>query len=367
MGKTPQQHNLAVLQEIYTSAVIESIRTRAESDKGFSLLYGMLIGANDHLAIDRAHFAKCLRFAKERDGLDADRLRRLRDPGDYSVWRAVYNELLVPYFFAKAFRLTVSFTINPMQKGQGDFQIIHPKGRVIVEVKTPRGDDPNLEGPQDTVHWGWDEELIKPAFLQAARQLRRGNLNLVVICTQLCAWMHDCMAFERFLYGQEIIAAAFNPKAGSTGEPRTEFRPDGELLRHRPKRHTRISAIAWIRTDAYCSRPFDPQVMQVQFAVLHNYFASRPIAPQVFHGAEQFSLISRRGKMRIKHVRKRRPTILLYMCDGWTEGIAKRLQVSIHAIYRWIRRFYLRIKMRRAVSAMQSGASDEFDNPGEPE
>ncbi len=168
-----------------------------------------------------------------------------------AVWKATHNELLVPYFFAKAFGLTISFTVTPTQKGQGDFQIIHPKGRVIVEVKTPRGDDPNLEGPQGGVHWGWDEELIKPVFLEAAGRLRRGNLNLVVICTHLCAWIHDSMPFERMLYGEDTIAATFDPETGNVGEPRTEFRPNGELLRHKPKRYTRISAVASLRTDAY--------------------------------------------------------------------------------------------------------------------
>jgi hypothetical protein len=339
----PERHDSAVLHEIYTPAAIESIRTRAESDSGFKLLHQMLTGANEHLAVDRAHFAKCLRFAREHNGLDVDRLHRLGDPSDYAAWRAVYNELLVPYFFAKAFGLTVCFTVNPTQKGQGDFEIIHRRGRVIVEVKTPRGDDPNLEGPQDTVHWGWDEGLIRPPFLQAARQLQKGNLNLVVICTDLCAWMHDGMAFERLLYGQEIIAATFDSKTGRTGEPRTEFRLDGELLRHRPKRHTRISAVASI-----CAGPFDDaQVMQIQFAVLHNYFASCPIPPQVFHRAEQFLPIP--GKGSIKHVGQGHSTILLYTTEGWAQAIVKRLEVSIHSLYRPIRRFYWRIKMRRVA------------------
>jgi hypothetical protein len=358
-------HDFAVLHEIYTPKIVEWISTRAKADKGLSLLHQTLIGANDHLAIDRAHLAACLCFAKEHHGLDADRLCRLRKPGDYAAWKAAHNELLVPYFFAKALRLAVSFTVNPTQKGQGDFQIVHPKGRVVVEVKTPRGDDPNLEGPQDEVHCGWDEELIRPAFLQAAGQLQKGNLNLVVICTQLCAWIDDWMPFERLLYGQDVIVATFDPKTGNTGEPRTEFRPDGELLllRHERRRYTRISAVASLRTDAYCDGPFDPQVMQVQFAVLHNYFASCPIAPQVFRRAEQFLPV--RAKGRIRYVRERRSTILLYMNEGWVQGIVKRLEVSIHALYRRIRRFYYRIKVRSVMKAMESESSDDFDDRGE--
>jgi hypothetical protein len=204
-NKTSASHGLAVLHEVYTPEIIGSLTTRADSDKGLNLLHGMLTGANERLAVDRAHFAKCLRFAKEHNGLDPDRLRRLRTPGDYAAWKAAHNELLVPYFFAKAFGLTVSFIVNPTQKGQGDFQVVHPRGRIVVEVKTPRGDDPNLEGPQDSVHEGWDEELIKPVFLDAARQLQRGNRNLVVVCTQLCAWIHDWMPLRGCITGRMLL------------------------------------------------------------------------------------------------------------------------------------------------------------------
>lgn len=356
----PEGHDLAVLHEIYTREIVEWISTSAISDKGLSLVHRMLTGANERLAIDRAHFAKCLRFAKEHNGLDADRLQRLRRPEHYAAWKAAYNELLVPYFFAEAFGLTVSFVVNPTQKGQGDFQIMHPKGRVVVEVKTPRGDDPNLQGPQDTVHWGWDEELIRPVFLEAARQLRRGNLNLVVICTQLCAWIHDWTPFEKLLYGEDVITATFDPGTGNTGEPKTAFQPNGELHRHRPRQYTRISAVASFRTDAYCAGPFDSQVMQVQFAVLHNYFARCPIARQVFHGAEQFLPVP--GKGRIKHVKERQSTIFLYLTDGWREGIFKRLRVTTNLLCRRIRRLYYRVKFRRAMKAIESGASDDFSD-----
>jgi hypothetical protein len=359
MGTTEmlRSHDLAVLHEVYTPEILESISTRADSDRGLSLLYGMLTGANERLAIDRAHFAECLRFAKELNGLDPDRLQRLRKPEDYAAWKAAHNELLVPYSFAKAFGLPVSFTVNPTQKGQGDFQVVHPKGRVVVEVKTPRGDDPNLEGPRGSVHWGWDEELIRPAFLEAARQLQRGNLNLVVVCTQLCAWIHDWMPFERLLYGEDVIAATFDPRTGNTGEARTEFRANGELLRHRPRRYTRISAVASFRTDAYCDGPFDPQVMQVQFAVLHNYSAASPIPPRIFHGAEQFVPIKKKG--RIRHVKQARSTLLLYMGETRLQDVTKHIAVSINGLYRRVRHFYWRIKMRRVVKAMKSELPDD--------
>lgn len=349
---------MAILHEVYTPEILEWISTKAQADSGFNLLHQTLVGSRGRLPIDREHFAKLLSFARDHNGLDADRLERLRKPEDYAAWKAVYNELLVPYFFTKVFGLRISFVVNPMQKGQGDFLIVHPKGHVVVEVKTPRGDDPNFEGPQGGVHWGWDEELIETAFLQAAGQLRKGNLNLVVICTQLCVWIHDWMPFERLLYGEDVIVAAFDPRTGNTGEPRNEFRPDGELLRGKKKRHTRISAVASFRTDAYCAGPFDSQVMQVQFAVLHNYFAKCPIARSVFRRAEQFLPVI--GKGRIKHVKEHRSTILLYLTDGWVEGILKRVSVLTNLLYRRIRGLYYRVKVRRAMRTMKSGASDDF-------
>ena len=121
---TPEGDDMAVFDDVYTPEIIERISTRARSDNGLSLLYQMLTGANRHLAVDRAHLAKLLHFAKEKDGLDTDRLSRLRQPENYAAWRAVHNELLVPYFFRKAFGLTVAFTVDPTCKGQGDFQIV---------------------------------------------------------------------------------------------------------------------------------------------------------------------------------------------------------------------------------------------------
>jgi hypothetical protein len=168
------------------------------------------------------------------------------------------------------------------------------------------------------------------------------------------------MPFERLLYGEDVIVAAFDPRTGNAGEPRSEFRPNGELVRGKKKRHTRISAVASFRTDAYCAGPFDSQVMQVQFAVLHNYFARCPIARSVFRRAEQFLPVIGKGK--IKRVNERQSTILLYLTDGWVESALKRLRVSTSLLYRLLRRLYYRLKVRRVMKAMESDASNEFSD-----
>ena len=52
------------------------------------------------------------------------------------------------------------------------------------------------------------------------------------------------------------------------------------------------------------------------------------------------------------------------MSDGWMQGIVERLKVSIYGLYRGIRRFYYRIKVRSVAKAMDSESSDDFDHRG---
>lgn len=226
-----QAHKLTVLYEVYTPEVSEAIAKRAKADPGLRQLDARLHPTNEYLGFDRVHLDKCLVFAKQHDGLDQDRLSRLRQPQNFHTWQSVYNELLVPYFFARVLRLQIEFVTNPERKGLGDFQVIHPEGRVIVEVKTPKGDDPNLQGPDDTAHEGFDDDLLRPAFIDGAKQLRRGNKNLIVICTQLCAWIHDSDAFDKLFYGHEFITRAFDPNLGElVGPTKTEFVRDGDYF-----------------------------------------------------------------------------------------------------------------------------------------
>jgi len=301
----PNGHKLTVFYEVYTPKVLKTIAERSKSDPSLAALDSRLRPHNEYLACDRVHLDKCLVFSKQHDALDQDRLSRLRQPQNFHTWQSVYNELLVPYFFAKVFKLQIDFVTNPKREGLGDFQVIHPEERVIVEVKTPEGDDPNLQGPDDTVHEGFDDDLLRPAFLDGAKQLRRGNKNLVVICTQLCAWIHDWMPFEKLFYGQEFITRNFSGDRGElVGPTKSIFVPDGEF--HRPKRkkgkekkYTRISAIASFKNDIFLTRPFSEEEQQIQFVVFHNYYALCPIEASLFVDAEQF--IADRSKGTIEH------------------------------------------------------------------
>jgi hypothetical protein len=302
--------NLTVFHGIYTAGVLSNIAERAKFDKGFRVLHRLLVPDNKHLGIERIHFGKCLRFAKQQGGIDTDRLRRLREPENYAVWKSVHNELLIPYFFAKVFKLNVKFVTNPNQRGLGDFQVIDREGMIVVEVKTPKGDDPDLQGPKGSVHAGLDEDLLRPAFLDGARQLKRGNKNLIVICTQLCAWIHDWSPFEKLFYGQEVITATLDPQVGRIVEPpRIKFVPDGELNKYPKKRFTRISAIASFRTDICCGSPFSEEAQQIQFTLLHNYHALRAISPNLFPDVEQF--IPNREKGTIEHINEGKSAFLI--------------------------------------------------------
>jgi hypothetical protein len=303
-------HKLTVFYEVYTPEVLKTIAGGAKSDLGLRAIDSRLHPHNEYLAFDRVHLDKCLVFAKQHDALDQDRLSRLRQPKNFHMWQSVYNELLVPYFFARVFRLKIGFVTNPHEEGLGDFQVIHPEGQVIVEVKTPEGDDPNLQGPDDTVHAGYDDDLLKRVFLDGAGQLQRGKKNLIVICTQLCAWIHDSSPFEKLFYGQEVITGAFDPEVGRIVQrPRTEFVPDGELNKYRTKRFTRISAIASFRNEIYCGSPFSEEAQQVQFTLLHNYHALCPMSPNLFPDVEQF--IPDRDRGSIEHVNEGKSAFLI--------------------------------------------------------
>jgi hypothetical protein len=304
------RHKLTVFDEVYTPEVLKTLAERAKSDTSLRALDSRIHPNNEYLAYDRVHLDKCLVFSKQHGALDQDRLSRLRQPQNFHTWQSVYNELLVPYFFMKVFKLQIDFVTNPKRKGLGDFQVIYPEGRIMVEVKTPKGDDPNLEGPDDTVHEGFDDDLLRPVFLDGARQLRRGNKNLIVICTQLCAWIHESDAFEKLFYGQEVITSPFNPDIGGlVGPIETKFVPNGELLRHRPKRYTRVSAIASFRNDISLCRRFSEEAQQIQFAVFHNYHAVSPLEPNMFIGVEQF--IPDKEKGGIEHINEKKNAFLI--------------------------------------------------------
>ena len=354
-----EEYKLTVFQEVYTPNVLNRIAERAKHDKGLQGLIWILKGDNEYPKVDRIHLDKRLRFAKENGGLDADKISRLSNPNDFHEWQSTYNELLVPYLFAKVFNLKIEFVINPEKKGLGDFHTVHPEGNVIVEIKTPKGDDPDMQGPKESVHAGLDEDLLKSVFFDGARQLKRGNKNLIVICTQLCAWIRDWRPFEKLFYGKEVITAAFDNKIGRVVEPmKAKFIPDGELNRYRKERFTRISAIASFKNDIYIGSPFSENIQQIQFHVLHNYFAFNPINPNIFSGADQF--VPDKTKKAIKHKEKNNGCILLYSGETEFANLVLKLKNYAYSLLRKIRRFYYRIKMRRVAKTMRQELIQEL-------
>jgi len=262
------EYKLTVFHEIYTPDVLNKIAERAEHDKGLQGLNWILKGDNEYPKINHIHLDKCLCFAQEKGGLDADKISRLSNPNDFHEWQSVYNELLVPYFFANVFKHKIEFVINPEKKGLGDFHVVHPEGNIVVEVKTPKGD-----------YDGYGEEFINSVFKDAAKQLCRETRNLVIICPQLCTWIQNSMPFKYYLYGKEWWGF-------EGGKSKRGIVPNGELLKHRPTRFTRISSVGSFRIDY--SRRSTGKGLPVSLTLFHNYFAKKQIPIDVFDSVEQY-------------------------------------------------------------------------------
>lgn len=304
----PPRGESSAFHEIYTTPIIDTFRKKADRGNRLDIVYDTLTAPSKRFAAAKRHLSECLQFASDQDGLDTQRLSRLREPKDYAEWKQVHNELLVPYFFAKVFKLKIKFTTNAAKRGLGEFRIVLPTDQVIVEVKTPRGDTLAKDQPEEDYHKGLDEHLLNSVFRKAGDQMQPGNKNLLVVSTRLCKWILDSRAFEKLLYGHEVWSFAVQERQDHPAKPAgTEFVPDGHLLRHRGKRFTRVSAVASFRDDIIHSLPLSDGPQQVYFAILHNYYAECPVPPGLFPGVEQY--VPDRERSRVERVNSG--------CDGF--------------------------------------------------
>ena len=73
----PENYELQAFHQVYTADVLNRIAERAKHDKGLQGLIWILRGDNEYPKIDRIHLDKCLCFAKENGGIDADTISRL--------------------------------------------------------------------------------------------------------------------------------------------------------------------------------------------------------------------------------------------------------------------------------------------------
>jgi hypothetical protein len=264
-----------ILYEIYNQEVLAQIQKKATDKNGLGVLYQILTSDRISRINQRKHLNKWLIFVNEKNGLDQDRLSRLKEPRDFHSWRSVVNEIEVAYFFAKAFNHNIAFVTNSSAKGEGDFVINAKDESIVVEIKTPNDPDHSYTESISGVHHGLDTHLIKKSFIEAARQLKRGNINLVVICTQLCDWIREIPdSFIEYLFGAEQF-----------GQYYSSFDPCGEFVKHKRKRYTRISAIASL-DDEINHRNFQ----RFQFSLYFNKDAAKPLDINQFPNTEQFVL-----------------------------------------------------------------------------
>ena len=82
-----------------------------------------------------------------------------------------------------------------------------------------------------------------------------------------------------YLYGKEVMIH-------EDGKLRSAIVPNGELLRHRPTRFTRISSLGSFRIDY--SRRSTGKGLPVSLTLFNNYFAKKQIPIDVFDSVEQY-------------------------------------------------------------------------------
>jgi len=87
------------------------------------------------------------------------------------------------------------------------------------------------------------------------------------------------MPFIWYLYGKEVWVH-------EGGKLKRAIVPNGELLKHRLPRFTRISSVASFRVDY--SRRSTGKGLPVSFTLFHNYFAKKQIPIDVFDSVEQY-------------------------------------------------------------------------------
>jgi len=167
----PENYELQAFHQVYTADVLNRMALKAEDDEGLRSLHLMLTSNTEHFWIKRIHIDKCLTFAMEHGCLDEDRRNRLTNLDSYHVWLSTYYELLVPYFFARVFSKKIQCVASPSKRGLGDFKVIHPEGNIVVEVKTPKGDDAFSNGQKHAEYNGYGDEFINSVFKGAAKQL----------------------------------------------------------------------------------------------------------------------------------------------------------------------------------------------------
>ncbi len=242
-------------------------------------------------AYDRAYrqaWAEYIKAGTTCGLVDETMIRRLRDP-DEDTFRGAIAECHAAWFLSTKQRLKV--TPNPLgnERSVLDLKAEGPSGWFNVEVKAPHV--PRLSGLQ----FGNDSKVLEATMQGAAKQLRSGQPNLVLIVPSIRVSAIDHRDQMLALVGQHGVEVFVDLSEDGTAEalppPRAAFFQKGRLVRGLKKTpeglmpgHTRVSAVAALEDDLVYGAP----ETRSRFLVIHNPFAEVPLPPEPFDPHPQF-------------------------------------------------------------------------------
>jgi len=279
---------------VFSSQVRDALRQQAGRQRWphkTIVLHRLLNACDPDCEAWRIHLAAWLEFGEKHGALDNDRVSRLRLVHDWNAWNQVLNELRIPYFLARVYRLSVKYLPPTHGRKTPDVRIVSGKCQVNVEIKTPGNTPPFDMGRARTL--GADTATMKGAIAQANNQFRRGEINLLAIGCQLlqvCPAKDD-QYLRRALIGQHVLTWPVNVVTGETGQPYTEFRQDGKF---QPERFTRVSGVLALSDTPYGAdmrlvenRTKYRAPHQYHCVVHHNPYAIRRLDPDLLWGTRQ--------------------------------------------------------------------------------
>lgn len=202
-------------------------------------------------------------------------------------FRSALSECMMCWLLTQRLGLSVSGAQGRPGKAP-DFGVLSPDGPVSVEVKSPF-----VELPESKVWFGSEHQILEPSIDAANKQFSEENRNVLAIVPLVqFPMLSRRETFVTALLGEFKIALTINTRGGGVvGPPRTEFVPDGKLMKPwgNEPRFKRVGAVVVLR-ETFSGFGFDDEpdieVRRKWFAI-HNPYATKPIPAEMWGDCPQ--------------------------------------------------------------------------------